>query len=262
MMPATQCSAVECRDLIGYLSSLTGAGLTARAAALPVSTSVVKEGDWPSYHGDIGGNRHSPLAQITTANVKDLRLEWVFPINHNQLEVTPVVIDGVMYVTGPNQVFALDGRSGRTIWHYQRPRSRETRGDPAKGTNRGVAVHGDRVFLVTDNAHLIALHRVTGQLLWESAMTPTGGPIVCGRTTAIRPRRSWSMTTVVAGISGGDLGMRGFLDAYEANRRTRVALLDRPEAGRAAGKPVARHRAGAVRRRRRDLDDRHLRPRD
>ena len=127
MMPVVPCSADECRDLIAYLSSLTGASLTARSAALPArEAGNPKVGDWPGYHGDIGGNRHSPLAQITTANVKSLRLEWVFPINHNQLEVTPVVIDGVMYVTGPNQVFALDGRSGRTIWHYQRPKSRES----------------------------------------------------------------------------------------------------------------------------------------
>ncbi len=223
MMPAVQCSDDECRDLIAYLSSLTGAGLTTRAAALPpVNQGPPRMGDWPGYHGDIGGNRHSPLAQITTANVKNLRLEWVFPINHNQLEVTPVVIDGVMYVTGPNQVFALDGRSGRTIWHYQRPRSPETRGDPSRGTNRGVAVQGDRVFLVTDNAHLIALHRVTGQLLWESAMTAevagqpyarnygnTSAPIVVG-------------DLVVAGISGGDLGMRGFLDAYRADTGERA----------------------------------------
>ncbi len=223
MMPPVRCSGTECRDLISYLASLTGVSLTARAAALPAGKPApAKAGDWPSYHGDIGGNRHSPLAQITTANVANLRLEWVFPINHNQLEVTPVVVDGVMYVTGPNQVFALDGRSGRTIWHYRRPQSRETRGDPSKGTNRGVSVEGDRVFLVTDNAHLIALHRVTGALLWESSMTAglegkpyalnygnTSAPIVVGNL-------------VVAGISGGDLGIRGFLDAYRAGTGERA----------------------------------------
>ena len=223
MMPPVRCSGTECRDLISYLASLTGVSLTARAAALPAGKPApAKAGDWPSYHGDIGGNRHSPLAQITTENAANLRLEWVFPINHNQLEVTPVVVDGVMYVTGPNQVFALDGRSGRTIWHYQRPQSRETRGDPSKGTNRGVAVEGDRVFLVTDNAHLIALHRVTGALLWESSMTAglegkpyalnygnTSAPIVVGNL-------------VVAGISGGDLGIRGFLDAYRADTGERA----------------------------------------
>ena len=221
-MPAARCTAEECRDLLAYLSSLTGVSMTARAAAFPANAKAPTVGDWPSYHGDIGGNRHSPLNQITTANVKDLRLEWVFPVNHNQLEVTPVVIDGVMYVTGPNQVFALDGRSGRTIWHYQRPRSRETRGDPSRGTNRGVAVSGDRVFLVTDNAHLIALHRVTGALLWESALAAdiAGQPYARNYGNTSAPIAVGDL--VVAGISGGDLGMRGFLDAYRADTGERV----------------------------------------
>ena len=72
--------------------------------------------DWPTYHGDIGGNRHSPLDQINASNVKNLAVKWIFPINLFALEVTPVVVDGVMFVTGPNQVFAIDAQSGRTIW--------------------------------------------------------------------------------------------------------------------------------------------------
>ena len=79
--------------------------------------------NWLTYSGDYASRRHSPLDQINPANVKDLALKWVFPITHYVLEVTPVVIDGVMFVTGPNQVYALDARAGRTLWHYQRPRS-------------------------------------------------------------------------------------------------------------------------------------------
>ena len=78
------------------------------------------------------------------------------------LETVPIVVDGVMYVTGPNQVFALDPRTGHQIWHYSRPRSTDLVSDASLGTNRGVAVLGDHVFMVTDNAHLIALHRITG----------------------------------------------------------------------------------------------------
>lgn len=226
LMRAPQCSAEECRDLLAYLSSLTGP--LAGKPGLPLANEggVAFEqianpnpGDWATYHGSITGNRHSALDQINVGNVKSLVLKWVFPINHNVLEVTPVVVDGVMYVTGPNQVFALDARAGRTIWHYQRPMSGESRGDPAKGTNRGVAVLGDRVFLVTDNAHLLALHRVTGQLLWETEIT-----------TGVGDKRNMGNTAaplivndlVVAGISGGDLGMRGFLDAYKASTGERV----------------------------------------
>ena len=226
LMKPARCSAAECRDLLAYLSSLTGPSVGAMGKPLeneggPSSRDIAQPSpnDWPTYHGKVSGNRHSSLDQIDATNVRNLQLKWVFPIDHQVLEVTPVVIDGVMYVTGPNQVFALDARAGRTIWHYKRPRSGETRGDPAKGTNRGVAVLGDRVFFVTDNAHLVALHRVTGQVLWEVEIT--GG---------VADKRNYGNTAaplvvnnlVVAGVSGGDLGMRGFLDAYNAITGERV----------------------------------------
>jgi alcohol dehydrogenase (cytochrome c) len=195
-----------------------GKALEAEGGPAFAAVANPKPGDWPSYHGYLSGNRHSLLDQITPANVKDLVLKWVFPVNHNVLEVTPVVMDGVMYVTGPNQVFALDARAGRTLWHYQRSMSGESRGDPAKGTNRGVAVLGDRVFLVTDNAHLLALHRVTGQLLWEAVMTEGADKRNVGNTAAPLVVND----LVVAGVSGGDLGMRGYLDAYRVTTGERV----------------------------------------
>ena len=218
-MPAAPCG--DCPDLIAYLAGLRGPtpGQPAKPFAKETTTLPANPHDWPTYHGALTGNRHSPLAQITPANVAKLQLAWVYPIDHNTLELTPVVIDGVMYITGPNQVHALDARAGRTIWKYERPRSPEAKGDPAKGTNRGVAVLGDRVFVVTDNAHLLALHRVTGALLWESVITEgvtdkknignTAAPLIVN-------------DLVVAGVSGGDLGMRGFLDAYNASTGERV----------------------------------------
>ena len=132
------------------------------------------------------------------------------------LEVTPVVADGVMYVTSVNEAFALDARSGREIWHYSRPRSQGLAGDAAGGINRGAALLGERVFLVTDNAHLLALHRATGQLLWDIEMADsrqnygaTGAPLVVN-------------DLVISGVSGGDEGIRGFLDAYRASTGERV----------------------------------------
>jgi PQQ-dependent dehydrogenase (methanol/ethanol family) len=224
LMPAPRCSEEECRNVIAYLSSLTGPAADAKAAPIESTGGLTfeqvahpKPGDWPTYHGNIGGNRYSALDQINASNVRNLAAKWVFPINHFTLETTPVVVDGVMFVTGPNQVFALDARSGRTIWHYQRERSKEVTGDPAKGTNRGVAVLGDRIFLVTDNAHLLALHRVTGQLLWDVRM-PEGPQNNYGSTAA--PLVVKDM--VVAGISGGDMGIRGFLSAYKAATGERV----------------------------------------
>jgi alcohol dehydrogenase (cytochrome c) len=76
-----------------------------------------------------------------------------------------------MYVTYANECFALDAGSGRQIWHYQRPRTKGITGVAAKGANRGAAVAGDRVFMATDNAHLIALDRTTGHLIWDTAMS-------------------------------------------------------------------------------------------
>jgi alcohol dehydrogenase (cytochrome c) len=126
------------------------------------------------------------------------------------LEVTPLVVDGVMYVTQVNSAYALDARTGRRIWEYTRPASKALVGDAAGGINRGVAVLGDRVFLVTDNAHLLALHRLTGGLLWEVEMAEsskhygaTSAPLVVG-------------DLVISGVSGGDEGIRGQVNAFHA----------------------------------------------
>ncbi len=144
--------------------------------------------DWPTYNGDPGGNRHSPLAQITRENVKRLRVEWIYEMPGAQhLEGTPVVVDGVMYVTNVNEVHAIDSGTGRRIWQYKRARTKGLAGDAAGGINRGVGVLADRLFLVTDHAHLIALNRVTGALLWDIEMADhrqnygaTSAPLVVG----------------------------------------------------------------------------------
>jgi alcohol dehydrogenase (cytochrome c) len=172
--------------------------------------AVTSDTDWPGYNGDPGGNRFTRLSQINAANVAHLGPRWIFPIPDGaNLQVTPVVVDGVMYVTSANECWALDAGSGRPIWHYQRRRTRGIGGTAAGGVNRGVAVAGDRVFMVTDHAHLIALQRNTGELLWDSEMADwhqnyyaTAAPLIAGGL-------------VVSGIAGGDDGVRGFLAAYD-----------------------------------------------
>ena len=173
--------------------------------------------DWPSYHGSDTGNRHSPLDRIHRGNVRDLALQWFYPIpDMPMIEGTPVVIAGVMYVTAVNQVYALDATTGREIWRYSQPRTEGLVGDPAIGLNRGVAVRGDLVFTVTDHAHVIALDRFTGELVWDTEMDDyrehygaVAAPLVVG-------------DLVVAGISAGDTGLRGFLDAYHAETGERA----------------------------------------
>ncbi len=171
---------------------------------------VTSQADWPSYNGQANGSRYTTLSQITKANVGGLRPKWMFNIgNTSPLQGTPVVVDGVMFVTTANQCFALDAGTGRQIWQYSRPRTRNLIGNAAGGINRGVAVAGERVFMVTDHAHLIALNRATGALLWETEMADwrqnynaTVAPLVVGNL-------------VIAGTSGGDEGVRGFLAAYD-----------------------------------------------
>src|SRR4051812_30796382 len=94
----------------------------------------------PTYNGNIGGNRFSPLDQINTSNVAKLAPAWMFSLRGvtRDIQVTPVVVDGVMYVTAANEAFALDAKTGRQVWHYSRPRTPKLAGDAAGGINRGV----------------------------------------------------------------------------------------------------------------------------
>ena len=226
LMPKVEATPSEMRDLIAYLSRLTidpnatdilGSGETGPGISF-AGVAQPKPGDWPTYHGSESGNRFSPLNRIDTGNVQRLAPKWMFPVPGvaRGLEVTPVVVDGVMYVTAANEAYALDARNGRQIWHYSRPRTPRLVGDAASGINRGVAVLGDRVFMVTDNARLIALHRLTGQLLWDVEMADyrqnygaTSAPLVVN-------------DLVISGVSGGDEGVRGFLAAYKASTGERV----------------------------------------
>jgi len=171
---------------------------------------VTSEVDWTTYNGNIGGNRFTTLNQITKANLKHVGPRWIFTMpNASGLEVTPIVSDGVMYVTNANECYALDAGSGRQIWHFQRPRTRGLIGNAAGGMNRGVALAGDKVYMVTDNAHLVALKRADGEVAWEIEMADwhknynaTSAPIIVGNL-------------VITGTAGGEEGARGFVAAWD-----------------------------------------------
>ena len=220
LMPALNASADERRDLIAYLATLSGVEVNkAVAAATPPSNADMQrilkpaKGDWPTYHGDVRANRHSALDQIRTANASKLHLAWSTALPYIGLEMTPIVVDGVMYVTGPNQVCAIDGQTGRRIWCYARPRTPAgvIAGDAAKGANRGAAILGDRVFFVTDDAHMLCLNRITGALMWETSMPDRSGHY--GSTIAPLVVND----LVIAGVAGADEGIRGFVAAYKVN---------------------------------------------
>ena len=215
--------------------------------------AVTSQVDWPTYHGHLRGNRFSAITEIDATNVARLAPAWVFTLpDASRLQVTPLVVGGVMYVTNANECFALDAGSGRRLWHYQRPRTKGLAGDAASGINRGVAVAGDRVFMVTDHAHLIALDRFTGDLVWETPMADW--------------RENYGATS--APLAAGDLVISGRLGRRRrgarlsrglrpGDRQGSVAVLDGAEARRARLGDLAGpgHRA----RLRRHLAHRHLR---
>ena len=167
--------------------------------------------NWVSYNGDYTGRRFSTLTQITPANVEQLRAQWVFHVREGSaLEVTPVVVNGVMFVTSANDAFALDARTGRLIWHYARPVTEGLIDDASQHHNRGVAVWHSRVFMETDNAHLLCLDARSGHLLWDVPYAE--GNKNYGATSAPLVVKD----KVLVGTSGGDDGVRGFVAAFEA----------------------------------------------
>lgn len=173
--------------------------------AQPVGTN------WTSYNGDYTGRRYSSLQEINLKNVAQLRAAWVFhPGNSQRLEVTPLVVRGVMYVTAANDVYALEARTGRALWHYQRPVSSGLLDDAAAHKNRGVAAWGHFIYAETDDAHLLCLDSRSGSLLWDVQYAEKSKHY--GATSAPLMIKD----AVIVGTSGGDSGVRGFLAAYDA----------------------------------------------
>ncbi len=224
-MPPLQASAAERRNVVAYLSSLSGVQPGALAGVDSTISSQAmdavlhpKRGEWPTYNGVLGANRHSALNQINAGNAGNLQLEWVHPLNVPDLETTPVVSDGVMYVTAADHVCALVAATGRELWCYTRTDgSRESGPRRNSGLpNRGVGLLGDRVFFETSDAHLICLNRLTGALMWDVNMVESPGryfatsaPLVVG-------------DLVIGGMAGGDGPLRGFLAAYKATTGEQV----------------------------------------
>jgi alcohol dehydrogenase (cytochrome c) len=168
-------------------------------------------GNWLSYNGDYSGRRYSSLSEINKNNLAQLRAAWVFHAhNSSRLEVTPVVANGMMFVTASNDAFALDARSGRVVWHHSRPNSEGLIDDASRHITRGVGLWRNRLYMETDNAHLLCLDARSGNLIWDVAYADwnrnygaTSAPLVV-------------KDKVLVGTSGGDDGVRGFVAAYDA----------------------------------------------
>ncbi len=167
--------------------------------------------NWLSYNGDYTGARYTSLKQITPSNVGRLAAQWVFhPRVVSPLEVTPVVVAGIMFVTSANDAYALDAKTGNVLWHHVRAVSSGLVDDAGQHHNRGVAILGTRLYMETDNAHLLCLDARSGHLLWDVAYA--AGNKNYGATSAPLIVKD----KVVVGVSGGDDGVRGFLAAFDA----------------------------------------------
>ena len=182
--------------------------------------------NWLMYHGALHGQRYSRLDQIDRENVGRLELKWAHQIPQlDRNQTTPLVVDGVMFITeSPSNVTAVDATTGRAYWRYEHPLP-DGISLCCGRNNRGVAILGETLYMSTNDAHLVAIDARSGSLLWDTEVadhtkgySKTAAPLVVG-------------DTVVTGIAGGEFGIRGFIDGYDAatgERRWRTYTVPGP----------------------------------
>ncbi len=201
------------------------AALAAQQAAPPplVTSQEIQAGlpadgsRWVTFGGDYANTRHSPLTQISPENVNRLVPQWTFQTaTIGNFETTSLLRDNVLYVTGPlNVAWAIDARSGRQIWRYRRELP-ENLTACCGLVNRGFAMLGDKLFMVTLDAHLLALDMKTGAIVWDATMENFRN----GYASTIAP--IVAKDKLIVGVAGGEFGIRGFIDAYDANTGKRA----------------------------------------
>ncbi|MBI3493672.1 MAG: c-type cytochrome, partial [Acidobacteria bacterium] len=230
LMPAdyaTRLSPPEITDVVAYLRTLQGRDLR-KTMAQPITGGVTSDRlrnskaepqNWLTYWGDYQGTHYSSLAQINAINVRQLQAVWALPLpGDSVLEGTPLVVDGVMYATGggtPATVTAIDARTGRQIWRWTRPQ-RVVNPYEINRFSRGVSILGNRVFVGTLDAALIALDARTGLPVWETQVADTmDGYSITSPPLIVKDK-------VILGIAGGEFATRGFIDAYDAATGARL----------------------------------------
>jgi alcohol dehydrogenase (cytochrome c) len=226
LMPASTMPDEDVRKIVAYIRSLRASLPSMRRdsrrdTAWPAGLEPPRVTDadllkpdprnWLSYSGAYHSQRHSALREIDKTNVRALAPKWIYAVpGAERLETVPLVANGVMYLTQPNQVYAIDARTGRLIWEYRR--------QPAlrRGPNRGVAIYGDKVYFGTPDAQLVALDARTGELAWEAKLADADE----GYWSPVAPLPVRGK--IIMGIAPGDHGLNGFLDAYDAETGRRL----------------------------------------
>ena len=223
--------------IIGSLGVVSGQNRSATtgsdtAAFVPVTWErLVNAADepqnWLMYSGTFDSKRYSRLDQVHNRNVHRLELKWAYQLSAlDRAETTPLVVDGVMFITeAPSNVVAVDAATGRRYWHYEHELPEDLRICCGRN-NRGVAILGDTLYMSTLDAHLAAIDARSGSLLWAAqsadyrqGFSKTAAPLIV-------------KDKVVTGIAGGEFGIRGFLDAYNAstgNRDWRTYTIPGPD---------------------------------
>ena len=209
-------------QVVAYLRTMQLKGSTVREDGLArprihvdsarLRAAGTRGDEWLTYSGSLDGRRYSPLAQINTSNVARLRVKWVrqFTTTESKIQATPLVVDGVMFVTEPPAgVVALDARSGQALWSYKRKLPPDLPICCGR-VNRGLAIHGHTLYFASLDGYLVALNANTGSLIWETKVVDTakgysltGAPLVAN-------------DSVVVGVAGSEFGIRGLLSAYDA----------------------------------------------
>jgi alcohol dehydrogenase (cytochrome c) len=191
--------------------------IDAQDANARVANATREPQNWLTYSGTYDSQRYSLLSRITPANAKDLEMKWVYQtFSTHTFQATPLVVDGTMYLTsGPNDVTALDAATGRPYWIYKytpQPGYKACCGAP----NRGLAIHGDTLFMGTVDAHLIALDAVTGRVKWNTTVaTTTDGYAISLAPLVIKDK-------VIVGTAGGEYPTRCFIAAYDVRTGTEL----------------------------------------
>ena len=198
---------------------MMAAAVLARAQIAPerIRSADREPGNWLTYSRTYSGQRYSPLAEVTTANVGRLQAAWTYQIQQpGKFSTSPIVIDGILYITEPGgEVVALDGRTGRPVWRFGRRPPADLHAC-CGSANRGLAVLGDLLFVGTLDAHLLAIDLETGKLRWDTVVAD----YLTGHAITVAPLAIDEK--VLVGIAGGEYGIRGFVDAYDAKTGRRL----------------------------------------
>src|SRR6476469_8994902 len=184
------------------------AGMTAVAQEADPGQLLHPSADsWLTYHGDYTGRRHSALTEITPENVTRLKQAWRFQILQNQaIKASPIVADGVIYLTAPDNIWAIDARTAKELWHYQHPKN-----NAFHIGHRGAAIYKDTVYLTTLDCHLIAFNAKDGKIKWDVVIVDAGkGYWSTNAPLVVRNH-------VLVGVAGDFDNLPGTLKSFDAD---------------------------------------------